>query len=333
MMTRRQTLKGALIAATMAMAMGGLPTAEATTFYYDSYGGFIAGSAFPGGGTFANDPDTATGGGAFDVGADADPRTAAGRYTDVSWGTPDTALGPYGGQSGMALTKVNDGAVTVNGGEAMFGKLTHFNRPIQLNTDIGYVDMDWSLQLFGTLADAAANTGAFRTIDLNYRVYVWETINDPASNPVYTVSYDNGGTWTTVGPGVCPGSTPEGTLIVGPAGKIFKSAYTDQPGYAPWNGECSDGHIFEAHSSNTNTFSHEGRDYRIDLVGFYGPLGILTETFWACENRDCFGTVNLKITDVTPPPPIPTVSQWGLILMSLLLAALGWAALRRARAA
>jgi len=312
-----------------ALAMGDLAPATATTFYYDSYGGFIAGGDLPAAsGSLANVPDTATGGGTYDVGADADARTAAGRYVDVSWGVPIGAVGPYDGQSGFALSNVKDGAVVVNGAQAVFGRLTHFNRPIGLGSDLASVQMDWSLQLFATPGAATSNTGAFRTIDLNFTLYNWETPNAPASNPAYNVSYDDGATWTTVGPGVCPGSTPDGTLIVGPGGKVYRSAFTDQPLYPPWNGECSDAHIYEGSAANVYTFFQGGRKYRLELIGFYGPTGALTHTFWACENKECFGTVNFQIRDITALS-IPTISEFGLVMMTLLLAVAGGIALRR----
>ena len=76
------------------------------------------------------------------------------------------------------------------------------------------------------------------------------------------------------------------------------------------------------------TFSHDGRDYRIELVGFYGPTGALTGTFWACETQQCFGTVKFLIVDTTAQG-IPTLSEWGLVLVVLVLG--GVAAMRLSR--
>jgi len=313
------------VAVTTLLALGLHGTAGAQTFYFDSFGGFITGTDFPAAsGTFANDPDTKTGGGTFDVGADPDPRSPA-LFVDVSWGTATTATGPYSGKSGFALSKVNNGTVVINGAQADFGKLTHFNRPIGVATELQYVQLDWTLQLFDTLAAATSDTGAFYSRTLNFTLYNWETPNSPASNPAYSVSYDNGATWTTIGPGVCPGSTPLGTLIVGPFGKIFRSAFADSPTNPVWNGECADAHIYEGSPGNVYSFSYNGRDYRIELIGFYGPTGALTGTFWACENQECFGTVRFRITDVTEVG-IPTLSEWALILLALMLG--GLAALR-----
>jgi hypothetical protein len=318
----------ASIALAAIAALGGVAPARGVTFYYDAYGGFISGTDSPAGsGTFANDPDTASGG-TFDVGANADPRMPSNQFVDVTWGTALGAQGPYDGKSGFALSKVDDGVVTVNGPLVEFGKLTHFNRPIALVSDLDFVQLEWNLQLFATAGDAAANTNPVKTVTLRYTLYNWETPNDPTANPAYQVSYDKGATWTTVGPGVCPGSTPAGTLIVGHLGKIYESAFTDQAGYPPWNGECSDAHIYESSSANVDTFSHGGREYRVRLVGFYGPFGDLTNTFWACENNQCFGTVKFQIVEVAAP--IPVDSRLALALTALLLAGLGSLALRRA---
>jgi IPTL-CTERM motif len=317
------------VALTVLLSFGLLGTAGAQVFYFDSFGGFVTGTDFPAAtGTFANDSETATGGGTYDVGADADARSAANLFVDVSWGTATGVTGPYSGKSGFALSKVNDGTVNVNGAEVEFGKLTHFNRPINVGTELQYVQLDWTLQLFDTPAAAASDSGAFYSRTLSFTLYNWETPNSPASNPAYSVSYDDGATWTTIGPGVCPGSTPAGTLIVGPFGKIFRSDFVDRPTNPIWNGECADAHIYEGSPANVYTFYRDGREYRIELIGFYGPTGALTGTFWACESHECFGTVKFRITDVTPGA-IPTLSQWALILLALMLGAI--AALRVSR--
>lgn len=326
-----QTSRSIILASAALAALGLATGASAQTFHFDSYGGFVSGTATPAAtanAAFVDDPDTATGAGTWDVGSDADPRTAAGRFKDVTWGAATTAIGPYEGKSGFALSKVNDGTVAVNGALVDFGKLTHFNREIATGTSLQTVEMDWSLQLFATPADAAANANPVQTTNLSFTLYNWETTNNPAQNPVHTVSYDNGQTWTTVGPGVCPGATPVGTLIVGPLGKIYRSANADNPSNPVWNGECSDAHIYEGSASNVYTFTRDSRLYEIELIGFYGPTGALTYTFWACEQQQCFGTVKFRIRDVTPTD-IPTMSEWALVLTGLLLA--GVAALRLRR--
>src|SRR5512139_1189316 len=146
----------ATVAIAALLTLGPLGPAGAQTFYFDSFGGFITGTDFPAAsGLFANDPDTKTGGGTWDVGADPDAR-APGLFVDVSWGTATTATGPYSGQSGFALSKVNNGTVVVNGAQADFGKLTHFNRPVGVGTELQYVQLDWTLQLFDSLAAATS---------------------------------------------------------------------------------------------------------------------------------------------------------------------------------
>ena len=324
---------GALVlGAAAAIACSG--AAAGATFYYDSYGGFLPGTASPAGsGTFVNDPDTATGGGPYDVGANTDPRMPPGSTKDVVWGTASSSVGPYSGRSGLALTKVDDGAVVVDGAQEVFGTLTHFNRPIGVGTDLDFVRLSWSLQLFDSLAAASTNAGAFKTIDLGFTVYNWETPNDPAANPAYVVSYDNGATWTTIGPGVCPGSTPVGTLIVGHLGKIYRSAHPDDPANPVWDGQCADAHVYEGDPGNVYAFARGGRDYRLELSGFYGRTGQLTDTFWACEDQACWGTVKFAIRDVTAPTDVPVLSDAALAAMALLLAASGAALASRGRGA
>ncbi|MBK8741884.1 MAG: hypothetical protein IPM02_21315 [Betaproteobacteria bacterium] len=193
--------------------------ASAATFYYDAYGGFVSGTDSPAGsGTFVNDPDTATGG-TFDVGANADPRMAAGRFVDVTWGNPSGVLGPYGGKSGFAISKVDNGTVITDGTAVDFGKLTHFNRPIGAGSDLDLVQLDWRLQLFATAIDATNDVNQFQTVDLNFTIYNWETPNSPASNPAYSISTDGGASFHLGPSGVCPGSYAVGTLIVGPWGR------------------------------------------------------------------------------------------------------------------
>jgi len=312
-------------------AFASLPAAAAT-FYYDAYGGFISGTDVPSGtGTFANDPDTATGGGAFDVGADADARMTSGRFVDVSWGSPQGSLGPYAGQSGLALSKVNDGTVVTDGVPVDIGRLTHFNRPINdPSTEwLTTVQLDWTLQLYATPGDAGSDVNPIKTIDLTFTIYNWETPNAPASNPAYQVSFDGGATWTTGPAGVCPGSYPVGTLVVGPLGKVFRSEQPDRPDNPIWNGQCADAHIYEAAGTNSYQFTHNGRDYVVELSGFYNMLGVLTGTFWACEARDCFGTVKMRIRDQTTDAQIPTLSEWALVVLAAMMVATGLLGVRR----
>ena len=171
----------AAVALAVMAGLGGAAPAQGVTFYYDAYGGFIVGTDSPGGsGAFANDPDAASGG-PFDVGANADPRMAASQFVDVTWGNASGAQGPYDGKSGLALSKVDDGVVTVNGPLVDFGRLTHFNRPIGLGTDLDFVELEWKLQLFTTASDAAANTNPVKSLALRYTLDNWRrpTIRPP----------------------------------------------------------------------------------------------------------------------------------------------------------
>ena len=87
------------VAVASLLALGLSGAASAQTFYFDSFGGFITGTDVPAAsGLFANDADTKTGAGTWDVGADPDAR-APGLFVDVSWGT---ATGSWACATGSA---------------------------------------------------------------------------------------------------------------------------------------------------------------------------------------------------------------------------------------
>lgn len=318
----------------------------AATFYYDGYGGFNDGTGAPGAANpdVTDDADTATGG-TFDVEADADARNPAGVGVDVAWGTAAGSEGPYGGRSGMSLSRIDDGSIDSDAGLADLGILTHFNEPINSGTGLESIEMEWTLALFGNLTDAqnaesSNNANSIAEIQQDFTLYNWETANAGYGADGYYYSTDGGATWvgneaTGAGGVSCPNSRPDGTLVSpvsSPApGEIFVADGTDNSSNPLWNGECSDAHTFLPTELTPSVFTYDDgtgpRDYSVSLRGFYRN-GDLTDTFWACEDETCQGTVRFDIQDTTPST-IPTLSQWSLILMSLLTVGLGWAAMRR----
>lgn len=322
---------------TAVLALGLVGAAQAQTFYYDAYGGFIAGSDAPAGsGTYANDTDTATGGG-FDVGADADLRNVLGVFTDVSWGTPTTAQGPYGGQSGLALSRVDDGTINPNGTNALLGTLTHFNEPISTGTSLQATDMEWNLALFDNPTDAAnaetsGNANAVFEFTGNFTLYNWETAN--AGYGPGGFQFFNGSAWVpNTGSGECPNDLPAGTLVTPlTSGTPDVTEIYTSDGNPTAATECPDAHIYTPKSFPGTSFSYNGSIYTVEISGFYQPdLGnALTDTFWACEDDDCQGTVEFSVNRVVP---VPTLSPVGLAVIALMLFGLGAVMLgRRQRA-
>ena len=90
------------VAVASLLALGLSGPASAQTFYFDSFGGFITGTDFPAAsGLFANDPDTKTGAGTWDVGADPDARAP---------GLSGPAAPTEGNLSGRSGEKKREGA-------------------------------------------------------------------------------------------------------------------------------------------------------------------------------------------------------------------------------
>jgi hypothetical protein len=318
--------------------------AHAATLYYDGYGGFVVDTDLPvGSGTYANDADTASGG-SFDVGADADTRNAANLFTDVAWGT-DAAPpgpGPYDGRSGLALSRVIGGTVEDDAVPVLMGTLTHFNRPIGTGTSLQSTQMQWSLALFGNPGDAAnaeasGNANAVFEFTGEFTLYNWETPN--AGLAANGFRYFDGTSWVgNSGDVGCPSDYPAGTQVTptttgepGPD-EIFIS-----DGNPTGAEECPDAHIYLPRTFPGSQFEFDGRIYDIEISGFYQPQqlgGELTDTFWACENLECDGTVRFALTseEIPPPPPIkpvPALGFWGLLMTIFATLGLGGLMLRR----
>lgn len=311
---------------------------QAVDFYYDGYGGFVSGTDTPPGvGTYANDADTATGG-AFDVGADADSRNPGNVYVDVSWGTATGSLGPYDGQSGLALSRVDDGTVADDGTAVTLGVLTHFNRPIGSGTSLDSSQMQWTLALFDNSTDAAnaetsdnANSVYLQTA--TFTLYNWETANSGYAPGGFR--YFDGADWVSNGATSCPNFFVSGTPVTSStSGTPAPEEIFISDGNPTAATLCEDAHIYLPKTYGGTTFLYNGETYALVMTGFYAPEpqgGELTDTFWACENVECWGTVKFAITGPqnSESVPVPTLPEWAMIMMVLLLSGTGWIALRR----
>lgn len=354
---KRTRLATALLAGIAAVGM--TASANAATFYYDAYGGFINGTGTPAAGNalVENNANTRTGG-ANDVGADSDARNPSNVNVDVLWGTKSggTNMAPYAGRSGLALSRVKGGTVVSDATNVNFGVLTHFNRPIVAGTSLTKIDMQWSLALFANATDATAaetsnNANAIHKLPLKFTVYNWETDNaGHTSGGGYYYSNDGGVTWAinepvSNGGFKCPNTRPVGTWLSPSSSQngtnTFISNGTDFTGSVTgFNGECSDAHTFTPKGIPETTFSYDDGTgvghYSVVLSGFFFN-GALTDTFWSCEEKECKGTVQFNIVKQPGPilPPsteargVPTLSEWAIILTSLMLAGFGWLAVRR----
>lgn len=261
-MMNRTRLGTALLAG---LAAGGMAvSANAATFYYDAYGGFIIGTGTPGAAnsTVVDDADTRSGGGTFDVGADNDARNPGTVNVDVAWGTAQGTVGPYDGRSGLALSRVLGDSIVSDGTLGDFGVLTHFNRPISSGTGLEHIEMEWNLALFANQTDAnnaetSNNANAIVEIQNSYTIYNWETANAGYGINGYYYSTDGGATWTgNTAAGSCPNSRSDGTLVSpvnnpGPE-QIFIANGTDSPG-----DDCSDAHAFVRQAFVDTTFTYD----------------------------------------------------------------------------
>ncbi len=310
---------------------------QAVDFYYDGYGGFVSGTDSPSGsGTYTNDADTATGG-AWDVGADTDTRNPGNVYSDVTWGTPAGSLGPYGGQSGLALSHTEDGIVVDDGEPVTLGVLYHFNRPVT-GTSLDATEMEWSLALFDNPTDAAngetsGNANAVYLQTANFTLHNWETTN--AGYAPGGFRYFDGVDWVSNGATICPSWFPSGTLVTrSTSGTPSTEDIFTSDGNPSGATECGDAHIYTPKTFSGTTFVYGGETYALAMSGFYAPEpqgGALTDTFWACENTECWGTVKFAITGPgdRDTVPVPTLPEWAMIMMVLLLTGSSWVALRR----
>lgn len=308
--------------------------AQADTFFIDAYGGFISGTAVGGTGvTYIDDADTATGG-AFDVGADADGRNGAGVTVDVTWGTATTASGPYAGQSGFALSRVEDQSIVDNGSAVPIGRLTHFNETISSGTSLLATDMEWTIALFANLTDAGnaeatGDTNAVYSTTGTFTIYNWET-NNAGYGPGGFRFFDGSAWVPNLAADRCPNDLPAGTPTTpdtGPGDPAATQIFISD-GNPNASTECPDAHIYTPKSFPDAAFLYNGSTYQLQISGFFNTAGTLTDTFWACEDRACFGDIRLSLKNVTPTP-VPTLTTWGLVVGILAMLAIGGMHLRR----
>ena len=313
-------------------------TAQADTFFVDAYGGFISGTAVGGAGvTYIDDADTATGG-TFDIGADADGRNSVGVTVDLTWGAATTVNGPYAGQSGHALSRVEDQPIEDNGLAVPVGRLTHFNEPISVGTEILSTDMEWTIALFANLADAgnAEATGdanAVYSTTGTFTIYNWET-NNAGYGPGGFRFFDGSAWVPNLAADRCPSDLPAGTPTTpntGPGDPAATQIFISD-GNPNASTECPDAHIYTPKSFPGAGFEYNGSAYQLQISGFFDEAGTLTDTFWACENQACFGDIRLLLRNVTPTP-VPTLTTWGLFVGILAMLGIGGMHRRRRTAA
>lgn len=322
-----------IVAAAVAAALGlGAGAAQAKTLYYQAFGGWNGNHV---GGTsvvFEDDTET-TGDGSpdptFDVGANMDPFDPTDlRRADLHWGTAQTDLGPYAGKSGLALSGFPLGIADGNEGttfaaidvdsasfvRADFGMLTHFNRIIDDDPPPAptSADVSWRLRILedtnddGT-PDAVVFDGGYQP----FRLRIWETNNDP----------------TTHTDDICPNSNDAGTIVSD--GSVNFTANGEQES----NNPCDDAFQYEPLTAQERvTFSTTDGDFELELIEGFFPEGNGDEpqaTFWSSENATNQAVVRFQIRKVEKPEVIPTLSEWAMGLMGLLLAGFAWMGFRR----
>ncbi|MEQ9463155.1 MAG: hypothetical protein RJQ10_05810 [Haliea sp.] len=309
-------------------------TAGADTFFVDGYGGFISGTAVGGSGVaYTNDADTATGG-AFDVGADADGRNGMGVTVDLPWGTATGADGPYAGQSGYALSRVEDQPIEDNSLAVPVGRLTHFNDPISVGTALLSSDMEWTIALFANLTDAvnaeaSGDANAVYSTTGTFTIYNWET-NNAGYGPGGFRFFDGSAWVPNLATDRCPSDLPAGTPTspnTGPGDPAATQIFISD-GNPNASTECPDAHIYTPKSFPGAGFDYNGSSYLLQISGFYDSLGTLADTFWACEDQSCFGDIRLSLRNTTPTA-VPAVTTWGLVLGILAMLGVGGVHRRR----
>jgi hypothetical protein len=333
-MLRRNQTSGRVLFALLAGGMA--VAAKANPFFVDAYGGFISGTAVGGAGvTYVNDADTATGG-AFAVGADADGRSGIGVTADIIWGTPIGVAGPYSGRSGFALSRVQDQLLEADAVAVPVGRLFHFNEPIGSGTGLLSTDMEWTIALFANLTDAAnaeatSNAGVVYSTTGIFTIYNWETTN--AGYGPGGFRFFNGSTWVpNVGAGgdECPNDLPVGTLTTpntGPGDPAATEIFISD-GNPTGATICPDANIYTPKSFPSASFDFGDSTYQLQISGFFNELGTLTDTFWACEDENCFGEIRLSLRNVSATP-VPTLSTYGLLIAMLAVLTIGGLNLHR----
>lgn len=253
--------------------------AQAVVFTYSGYGGFVVDSQI------MTAPATATFQGYTLAGS--------GERGQVSWGTPTGDLGPFEGQSGMAIN-ANDKDLFLNkaitpGTTANFGYLTHYNEPIMAaGGDLTNVGIAYYLRVY-----ADGNATPVYSMDFTganaFALRVWETPND----------------------GACDNSAASGTVLTGTNGNSHTS------NGAPIS-NCDDAFSFGPAKGNAQ-FSYLGQVYDISFAGFldasapggnFAPGG----TFWSPEDGARTGYVQLALNQVPEPGSAALI---GLALLGL----------------
>ena len=334
---RHRIHKKTLAAAAVATALGfGAGAAQAETFVYQAFGGWVDGSDDGGESVVFEDNTGTTGTGTapptFDVGANKDPFDSGDdRLADLNWGTAQTDTGPYQGKSGLALSGFPLGLSDINADttfaqldvdstdfvRADFGILTHFNRVIESE---------------GQAPDSA---------EVEWRLRIWVDADkdgqpDDPDNPVVDTDLQRFGLniWETnnvVGDETCPNASDPGTPV-SPAGRdtIF-IANGDQASGNP----CDDAFQYEELTSfPAGTFQVNGERYEYDLIQGFFPEDNgedPTDTFWSSEAGTNQAVVKFRIRQVEQPEIIPTMSQWAMGLMTLILGGVAWVGFRRRR--
>lgn len=140
-------------------------------------------------------------------------------------------------------------------------------------------------------AEGSNNANALKNIQHSYTVYSWETSNNGYENNGYYYSNNQGSTYK------CPNARPAGTLVSPVSnptpGQIFITDGTDP------NISCEDAHAFLPQEFYPTDFTHLGNKYSVVVSGFSHDNDIQNNTFWACEDGECEGTVKFEIRDVT----------------------------------
>lgn len=113
-------------------------SAQATTFYYNAYGGWINGSASA---SFPNPTYSGTEASGSAASANAPQNLPAGLNNDLIWGTAQGSGGPFAGRSGAGINDdlpagtgighmVQGDTVVGVAQPTLLGTLTHYNEPI-----------------------------------------------------------------------------------------------------------------------------------------------------------------------------------------------------------
>jgi len=272
-------MKKTLLTIALVGAFGmGAASSQATTLYFDAFGGFQTPDAWQG---FAD---------GVIYGGYTEP--VNGSRGQVAWGVPTGPGGAYGGKSYMGINewapanpldqalKYAPGdrvapdprlpVVVDAAGFTTFGDLTHFNFPIVAGPgDKGWTSVDYHLDLYAGANDP--ESARLNRINLGpFILDIWETLNAAPC-----------------------GSNAGGTGLSG--------TNTFAPNGSPLS-ICDDAHAFGPASGTVPVATFDG--YAVYVQGFYDASGNLTSTFWSSENGSSVGYVGFRIATVPEPGSI-----------------------------